>query len=150
MRILRIILAALVVSVLNSVWGFFTCGLWFSWVYLLPPVTIWRAPIDMTPAFWVFNYIGHFILTIIFVAVLRLIANGLPGKWLVKGLSFGIIVWLVGILPGMFATFMFMTVNPIWVGYMTLNQLVWLPIMGLVAATIVLPRKSSLLANVAA
>jgi hypothetical protein len=97
---------------------------------------------EMTSAFWAINYVGYLILSIIFVLVLVWIRNGLPGGRLVKGLTFGFIVWLVGTLPGMFATLMFMTVNPIWSAYSTVNQLIAIPVSGLIAAAIALPKQT--------
>jgi len=140
MKINRLLLAALSVTVFGAAWGFITCGWLFNWVYVLPPVTVWRPPMDMTPLFWAINYIGYLILSLIFVCVLVLINRGLPGNRAVKGLTFGLVVWSVGTLPGMFATAMFMTVNPLWSIYMTVNELIALPISGLIAAAIALPR----------
>lgn len=142
MKAIRVLLAAVAVTVFGSVWGFVTCGWLFNWVYLLPPVTVWRPPMDMTATFWTINYAGYLILSIIFVAVLVWIRNGLPGGRLVKGLTFGFIVWLVGTLPGMFGTFMFMTVNPTWSLYMTINQLIAIPVTGLIAGAIALPKQT--------
>ncbi len=144
MSFVRVFLAAIVVTIFNQAWGFLTCGHFFTWIYFLPPVTVWRPPVEMTPMFWGVNAIGHFFLTLIFVAVLRWIAKGLPGAWLMKGVCYGFIVWLTGILPGMFATGMYMTVNPLWTIYMTVNQLIWLPLAGLLAALIALPRRQNI------
>lgn len=140
MKGFRIVLAALAVTVFGTAWGIVTCGWLFSWVYRLPPVTVWRAPVDMTPLFWAINIVGHFALAFIFVGVLLWISKGLPGKRCMKGISYGLVIWLVGILPGMFATAMFMTVNPIWPVYTALNQIIALPVSGLIAAAIVLPK----------
>jgi hypothetical protein len=143
MKGLRIVLAALAVAVFGTAWGMITCGWLFSWVYRLSPITVWRAPVDMTPMFWTINVMGHLALSFIFIGVLLWISRGLPGKRLLKGISYGFVVWLVGILPGMFATAMFMTVNPIWPIYTVLNQLIALPIAGLIAAAIALPRAAA-------
>lgn len=134
----RALIAAIAVTAFHAVWGFLTCGWLFNWVYVLPPVTIWRAPVEMTPLFWTFQYIGCFILSFIFVIVLKWIARGLPGTRLVKGLAFGFIAWLIGTLPGMFAAAFFMSVNPVWPIYSLINQLIAYPLMGLIAASIVL------------
>jgi len=49
------------------------------------------------------------------------------------------VAWLIGVLPGMFATEMFMSVNPWWPVYMGLNQLIALPICGIIVSEIVQP-----------
>lgn len=140
---LRIVLAALAVTAFGCLWGMLTCGWLFQWIYRLSPVTVWRPPVDMTPMFWMVNVVGSLFLAIIFVVVLLVIAKGLPGGRLVKGLTYGLIVWLVGVLPGMFATTMFMRVNHLWTAYMTVNQLIALPLAGLITAAIVLPRATA-------
>ncbi len=142
MNLARTLLAAVAVTVFGSVWGYVTCGWLFNWVYMLPPVSIWRAPVEMTPLFWVIHYLGCFILSLIFVIVLKWIARGLPGTWLVKGLAYGFIAWLLGTLPGMFGAGLFMSVNPLWPIYSSINQLVAQPLAGLIAASIALPRRT--------
>jgi hypothetical protein len=69
--------------------------------------------------------IGDFLLNAIFVVVYALLRNGIPGKnRLTKGLVFGLCVWAVGMLPGMFSTYSFMTVATGVVIYWTTG--VWL------------------------
>lgn len=136
----RIILAALAVTVFGMAWGMLSCGWLFTWVYGLPPVSVWKTPETMmTPLFWVINVVGHFVLSVIFVAIFAKLQDALCGGRIGKGFCYGIIVWLVGVLPGMFAVGMWMAVNPWWPVYMGLNQLVALPICGIIASTIVLP-----------
>ena len=71
------------------------------------------------------------------VAAYVLIRKGLPGKSrLIKGLVFGLIVWAVGTLPGMFSTYAFMTVAPAVVLYWTILALILCPLKGIVIAAI--------------
>jgi len=136
----RIFLAALAVTVFGMAWGMVTCGWLFNWVYELPPVAVWKTTeAMMTPLFWAINVAGHFVLAVIFVGVFAWIGNGLCGGRFGRGFRYGLAVWLVGILPGMFAVYMWMAVNPWWPVYTAINQLIALPICGIIASAIVLP-----------
>jgi len=82
-------------------------------------------------------FIGALALNIIFVVVYALFCKGIPGKnKLVKGLVFGLCVFAVGTLPGMVATYSFMTVATTVVVYWTIMSLVQTPLKGLILAAI--------------
>ena len=130
MKIGKILIAALVVSLFGAIFSGLTCGWLFNWVYKLEPTNVWK-PMAGPPGL-VF-YLGSFLLNIILAVVYALLSKGLPGKnKLAKGLVFGLCVWAVGILPGMFATYYFMTVATGWVIYMFIIGLVETPIKGLI------------------
>jgi hypothetical protein len=66
-----------------------------------------------------------------------LLREGIPGqKRLVRGLLFGLCVWAVGTLPGMFAIYTFMTVAPTVIVYWTIMALIMEPLKGLIVAAI--------------
>ena len=133
MKILRIVIAGVVVTVLKSVIGGLTCGWLFKWVYKVEPIAIWRQ-MDAPPMGYL---IATLALNILMVLVYALLAKGIPGKnKLVKGLVFGLCVWAVGILPGMLSTYMFMTVAATVVIYWTISGLVVTPLMGMIIAAI--------------
>lgn len=134
MRIGKLLLAALAVSVFHFVFGALTCGWLFTWVYTLEPVNVWRH-MDGPPGI-VFNLVT-FLLNVIFVAIYVLLKKGIPGKTkVVKGIVFGLCVWALGILPGMFATAYFMTVAQTVVIYWTIAGLIETPLRGLIAAAV--------------
>ena len=134
MKIGKILIAAFAVSLISAVLGGVTCGWLFSWVYKLEPVNVWK-PMDGPPGLS-FMIVG-FLLNIILVAVYVLLRKGIPGKnKLTKGIVFGLCVWAVGMLPGMFSTYSFMTVATGAVIYWTILGLVEMPIKGLVIAAI--------------
>lgn len=104
----KILIAAAAVSIFGAIFGAVTCGGIFSWVYKLEPANVWR-PMDGPPGLKF--QIVSFLLNIILVIVYALLYKGIPGKnKLTKGLIFGVCVWAVGILPGIFSTYSFMTV----------------------------------------
>ncbi|MFA5164207.1 MAG: hypothetical protein WC481_01415 [Candidatus Omnitrophota bacterium] len=134
MKIVRILIAAIALSIFGLIIGAVTCGGVFNWVYKLEPTNVWK-PMDGPPG--MVYHVAGFILNVILAAVYALFRKGLPGKnRLVKGLVFGLCVWAVGMLPGMFATYYFMTVATEVVIYWTILGLVEYPIMGLIIAAI--------------
>ncbi|MHC4260408.1 MAG: hypothetical protein ACYSTF_08390 [Planctomycetota bacterium] len=130
----RVLIAAVVVTIFDTVVGGVTCGWLFKWVYELEPTNVWKS---MGDAPSVTFYIGALVLNILFVLVYAMLAKGIPGKnRLLKGLLYGLCVWVVGILPGMFATYSFMTVATMVVIYWAISALIFTPLKGLIIAVI--------------
>lgn len=134
MKIWRIIIAGVAVSVFNAVIGGLTCGWLFSWVYEIEPTNIWKQ-MDAPPVMY---YVLAVVLNTVLAFVYALLSRGIPGKnkLIIKGLVFGLCVWAVGILPGMLSTYMFMTIALTVVIYWTVLGLVVMPLMGLIIAAI--------------
>lgn len=134
MRIWRILVAGVAVTVFGSIVGMLTCGKFFLWVYEVEPTNVWK-PMEGPPG--AIYYIGALVLSIILVLVYAIVQKGIPGKYrVVKGVVFGLCVWAVGILPGMFAMYMFMTVAPTVVVYWTIMGVIQMPLEGLIIAAI--------------
>ena len=134
MKIAKIVAAGLVVTIFNIIVGAITCGGFFNWVYKLQPTTVWK-PMNGGPS--VKFIIGSFVLSIILALVYALINKGIPGgNKLTKGIVFGLCVWAVGMLPGAFSTYAFMTVAKTVVIYWTILFLVKLPLEGMIIAAI--------------
>lgn len=134
MKIGRILIAGVVVTVFNAIFGGITCGALFNWVYELEPTNIWK-PMEGPPG--AMFYIGSFILHIVLVFVYALVNKGIPGRnKLYKGFVFGLCVWAVGILPGMFSTYSFMTVATTVVIYWAISGLIQMPLQGVIIAAI--------------
>ncbi|MBI4845761.1 MAG: hypothetical protein HY810_04720 [Candidatus Omnitrophica bacterium] len=134
MKIGKILIAATAVSVFGVIFAGLTCGWLFNWVYKLEPTNVWK-PMDGRPglAFQIGVFLFHIVLTVVYA----LIRKGIPGKNnLVKGLVFGLGVWAVGLLPGMFSTYYFMTVATGVVVYWAILGLIEMPIKGLIIAAI--------------
>ena len=134
MKLVRILLATVAVTIFNAVVGALMCGWLFNWVYKIEPINVWK-PMDGPPGVSVM--VGSFVLGLILVVVYAMLNKGIPGSnRLLKGLIFGLCVWAVGILPGMFATFSFMTVAPTVLIYWTVLFLIVTPLKGLIIAAI--------------
>ena len=133
MKIGEIIIATVAITILHAIVGAITCGGVFNWVYKLEPVSVWK-PME---APGIMYYVGSVLLNFLFVLVYAILQKGIPGKTkLVKGLMFGLCVWTVGMLPGMFATYIFMTVSPTVIIYWLIWALVMDPLKGLITANI--------------
>ncbi len=133
MKIGKTIIATIVITVLGAIVGAVTCGGVFNWVYKLEPTNVWKTMEAPGTAY----YLGAILLNFIFVVAYSLLHEGIPVKKnLVKGLVFGLCVWGVGVLPGMFATYTFMTVAPTVIIYWTIMALILDPLKGIITAAI--------------
>ncbi len=123
-------LATVAVFVFKIIAGVTLCGGIFSWVYTLAPVNVWRP---MGPSKRLFA--GMFLASFLFVAVYQLLRKAFEGMptWK-KGLAYGLCVWAAGIVPGMIATYVFMTVNTAVVAYWTLSMMILVPVQGGIVA----------------
>ncbi len=134
MKIGKILIAGVAVTIFNAIVGGVTCGCVFNWVYKLEPTNIWK-PMEGGPG--AMFMIGNLVLSIILSFVYALINKGIPGgNKLMKGVVFGLCVWAVGMLPGMFATYAFMTVAATVVIYWTILGLIKAPLEGMIIAAI--------------
>jgi hypothetical protein len=133
-KVLRIIVAAIAITVFMTVVGAVTCGGIFNGMYKIEPTNVWKP---MTGPPGVVYYIGSFVMNIIFVIVYVLLCKGIPGKNIaVKGLIYGLCVWAVGELPGMFAMYAFMTVAPQVLVYWAVMGIITTPFSGIITAAI--------------
>jgi len=133
-KAIRIIIAAIVVTVFNAIFSAITCGWLFNSMYKLEPTNVWKSMENFN---WTPYYVAALILSLVFVIVYVILCKGIPGKnKILKGIVFGLCVWAVGMLPGMAATYFFMTVNQTVVLYWLALGLVQTPIAGFIAAVI--------------
>lgn len=134
MKTKNLILAIIAVAVFNIIIGMLTCGGAFGWVYKLEPTNVWKPMESVSP---LLMFGGMILVDVIFVSVYALIKNGIPGRNKVeKGLLYGLIIWIVGLIPGMISTYTYMTVATTVVIYWTIWGLIVNPIKGLIAASI--------------
>ena len=134
MKLWKPLAACVAVTVFDMVSSALTCGWLFNWVYHEEPTCVWQPMGEKGPE--PIFYVGILVLNLILVGVYLLLRKGLPGGRVVKGLVFGVCVWAVGMLPGMWATYSFMTVATTVVVYWTLSGLVYSPIKGVIIAGI--------------
>ena len=200
--LVKIIAAALVITILEAIVGMLTCGGCFSWVYKEEPTNVWKFPMGgqdagcpdcsfdqagvagvpgdacaisdagtggdagavgsvcslgrpcgnrkMGNAPPMAFFVGLLVLNLLFVLVYVILSKAIPGGCsLCKGIVYGVLVWLVGVLPGMFMTHMCMTVATSAVIYLTIKGLIMSILKGALAA-IICDGKSSCAASVPA
>lgn len=134
MNIKKIILAIIAVTVFNVIVGMLTCGSTFSWVYKLEPTNVWKPMENFSPLIMIATLL---VIDALFVFVYALINKGIPGQnRFVKGLVYGLLVVLVGLVPGMIETYLYMTVATTVVVYWTIWGLIVSPLKGLITAAI--------------
>lgn len=134
MNFKRLILAVIVVALFHFMVGGLTCGCIFSWVYKIEPINVWK-PMENFPFMLVLA--TTFFIDLLFVLVYAIINKGVPGKnRYAKGLLYGLFVWMVGLVPGLISTYLFMTVATTVVIYWTIWGLIVSPLKGLITAAI--------------
>lgn len=134
MKISKVLISTVVVSIFNFIVGALTCGGVFSWVYKLEPTNIW-TPVNKNSL--PLMIVEILIANLLFVIVYALIQKGVPGKnKYSKGLVYGLLVCLVGLVPGMLSTAIHMTVAKIVVIYWTIWGLIVNPLKGLIVSAI--------------
>jgi len=108
MKVIKLIVATLLATIFSIIFGMITCGGYFSWIYEIEPTNVWK-PIEQ------FSFPVYLVATLyvdfVFVLTYSLLSKSVPGQnMLTRGISYGLIVWAVGIIPGMISTYLFMTV----------------------------------------
>ncbi|MDD5680197.1 MAG: hypothetical protein PHI59_03030, partial [Candidatus Omnitrophica bacterium] len=83
MKLGKIVIAGLAVTIFGMIMGAVTCGGIFNWVYKLEPTNVWK-PMDGPPG--IIFMIGTLVLNIRLSFIYALIHKGIPAKIkLVKG-----------------------------------------------------------------
>lgn len=134
MKVVRILIAAVACTVVSAILGAVTCGWLFNWVYAIEPTNVWK-PMEGPPG--LLFYIGALVFNLIFAVVYTMFGKGIPGNGRVaRGLIFGVCVWGVGVLPGMFSMYTFTTVAVTVVIYWTILGLACHSLRGLIVGLI--------------
>jgi|Deesub1362A_J573_1020465.scaffolds.fasta_scaffold09780_3 hypothetical protein len=127
MNIKKILIAGIVINFVSFIIGGGSYHL-FSWIFLLEPKDIWKwdpgTPLTSMPISWlIFLLIGNLTLAIIVALVYAILYQGIPGQGIKKGLMFGFLMWLVGVLAPMFSMYILLKVASEVVIYFTLQGL---------------------------
>jgi hypothetical protein len=79
-------------------------------------------------------------LNFLFTWVFALIYHGIPGEKIGKGIWYGFLVWLIGILPGMFSLYLWVNITELVIVYWLVNLLIERIIAGVIITSIYKPR----------
>jgi len=136
MNVKKILISTAAVWAAGTVLGMITCGWLFNWIYMLPPM-IWKTSGEiLVPANLIGSYAMGLIASLIFCSVYAFIYNGIPGAGLRKGLTYGLIVFLVGAFAGIGSMPFYMTINTIVVIYWLIQALLMNLLNGAIVAYI--------------
>jgi hypothetical protein len=130
----KLFITAIILAVVSSLFNWLTCGWLFNWVYLLEPLSVWKVVDVQSTTFLITSLVSSFILMAILTGVYEEIRKGISCNGITKGLCFGTMVWLVGILPGMWGTYVFQSMNTTVVIYWLIQGLVKYLIFGAIIA----------------
>jgi len=112
-------------------------GGYFSWVYELQPARAWSlSPGEPFSREWhVHINLARLLRVILFVLVYCALYRGIPGKHLMKGIYFGIAVWLTGIVPELATNAVRMALATGFVVYWLIASLFKAVMLGLVTSS---------------
>ncbi len=135
MKISRVLIATIIIFVLHTVVGMLTCGKYFSWIYQIEPTNVWKA---MTGSPSLLFFLSSLILcSFPFALFYGVLQKAIPGNnTIVKGLVYGLIITILGLIPGMISTYFFMTVAYQVIIYWTIWGLIMNSISGAIVAVI--------------
>lgn len=130
MKTTKILLAGVAINFVSFLVGGGSYFL-FGGVFNLEPRAIWKwtpaQGFNMPAKWWVILFLLNLVLAIAFAFIYALIEKGLPGQGLKKGLSFGLIVWIVGPIPALITMYLMINIATGALIYFTLQSLVeWL------------------------
>jgi len=135
MNLKKVLIAGVAAGIVNTIYSILVCS------GLIMPYLEEITGSD----FWVENTVSHIAIMTVFsfsTCILwafgyALLYKGIPGSGLIKGVSYGFLLWLLGILPQTVALHLHTTIWPEfnWV-FLSINSLVRWLILGLVYAFI--------------
>ena len=138
-NIKKTIVIGVIIGIVSMVYSWLTCGWLFSGIYRIEPTNIWKFSADtaLPVGQMIFMFLANILLGVILAGVYAYIKGGIPGSGIKKGLCFGLIVWLVGTLPGLFATYMFITIAGAVIWYWLVMGLIKYLILGVIIAKMI-------------
>ncbi|MBW2995296.1 hypothetical protein KY312_03010 [Candidatus Woesearchaeota archaeon] len=139
MTVSRTLFAGFIAAVIAFVYGFFTNGFLFSWIYLIVPgAELWK---EMTGLWYLWAVIIILSTHIIFAFIYALIQEGIPGIRYSKGFFFGLMIWLIGIVAPNLSILLTMKISIFIPLYAIINGLIQYTIIGIVYSAILTLKK---------
>ncbi len=112
----------------------------FGWVFRLEPTSIWRWTPDrmweMSVNWWLYLIVGNTALALLVALGYAVLFDGIPGRGWRKGLAFGLIFWLIAVLPGAFTVHVLTVTNEWTILYFTVQALIEVLTYGVIIAAI--------------
>lgn len=132
----QMLLAAVLIWIVGTIFSWLTCGWLFNWIYTIEPI-IWQpVEVIMSTGSFVGSSLLGLLTSILFVLVYAVFYKGIPGKGVKKGMAFGFFIWLVSGLSGMITMPFYMTIATTVVAYWIISALVMSLIKGAIVGAI--------------
>jgi len=131
----KVIIAGIVGGIVNTIYSILVCsGIMMPYLEEITGKDFW---IPNTVAHIAIMTVFSFLICILWAFGYAILYKGIPGVGLSKGVSYGFLLWLLGILPQTVALHLHTTIWPEfnWV-FLSINSLVRWLILGIVYATI--------------
>lgn len=110
----------------------------FRSIFELEPTSVWKWTPAMgltIPVSWPILLIMNVFFALVFAWVFAVLYRGIPGIGIGKGLWFGLLAWLIGVLPPMTTLYLMTTIAPGALVYFTIQGLFeWLVYGAVIAA----------------
>lgn len=126
----RIIVAAIVFMIISEVIQNIEAMLTMSYYTNPDYFAVWSKIMMPGPGappitFYYYSIVFAFIGGLIFAGVYAVIANGVPGKTLLKkGVNYGLLIWLIGSIPGYLALILLINLPIDLIAYWTVTGLI--------------------------
>lgn len=135
----RVLLSSIIGGFVRFVVGACFGGVIGASLYEATPL-IWK-PMD-SPSFLLYIFILNLFAGFLFASIYSIFYNGIPGEGMGKGVIYGILIFLVGTLPGILALYLMMNLAPLLIGLWLIESFVSFILMGLVTALICKERRT--------
>lgn len=132
MRFKKIIIAGTIAGIIGNLWGLLTCQLLFKRLYYIEPVFVYQTAMLTARPLWLISMGAvKILIAVIITFAYSLIYKRIPGdNDIKKGVFFGFLVWLAGILPSRALLYMTLNLSGAIVVYWIINDLISYVILG--------------------
>lgn len=134
----RVILAGIALNFVSFLIGGGSYLL-FGNVFKLEPTSVWKWTPAMgldIPVSWPALLLMNITLAVVFAWVFALLYRGVPGTGIRKGIIFGLLAWLIGVIPPMTTLYLMTRIAPGALLYFTIQGLFEWLVYGLVMSVI--------------
>jgi len=139
--VLAVIIMIVIAMIINTVIAQFTMSYYEDPAYF----GVWSKlmmPVEGPPpaSFFLYSALFQLIAAVFFVLVFYLLGSAVPGRKAVRGLIYGVLIFLVGSFPGMLSSFLLVNLPIGLVLWWMLSGLIIGLLAGLFTALLVLPK----------
>lgn len=131
MNIKKVVFTGITVGIASNIYGLITCRWLFNWVYLIDLPNTWKTPMLSGDTSWLISMgILRILISIITTLGYALLYKGIPFKGIKKGMFYGLLIWLVALLPSRILLYLSMNISASIIIYWILNEIVSYMLLG--------------------